>query len=444
LQDGVTRSDKLEEHSDLVKALVAFVKSRGGRTKFIVSEDEVLEHAEQTRESIAHGMVALHPFMTAFHVKRDLQFDPTLCDEFLFRSDPRPEPSDLTESTVFQSVVSAVIDRISSAQEFTVEGLAAQTGIPEHYVDDAMLKLCARGTDLQDTSTGFAWSSDTLKRLRVIAQPLPRANTVQPKSQHGNATEDGSMDIDVFISHSSSDLEIIKQLVGLLRSALGLSAKQILCTSLNGHRLPGGADVKEEIRKKVQGSKVFIGVLSRASLDSLFVAFELGARWGVGKRIVPLLAPGVSASVLRGPLADFNALELSDEGQIYQLLNDIASQLGITSESPAVFSAQVKALASTGSPPLPELGADDPPVERPRSKRAGLDDQTLVQLLADELPDPGFYLFDALDEQWGTEPGTAKRLAAKAAERRERLGEVTEHGIRFGSYVVQRTWKRRR
>lgn len=432
-------SDELEGHSDLVKALVAFVKSRGNRARFRVSEDELLEHTGLTRESIARVLVELSPFMKAFVAKSDLEFDPAFCDEFLFRSDPRPERSDLTESTVFQSIISAVIARISSGQEFTIEGLVAQTGVPEHYVDDVMRRLCARDTDLEATSAGFAWSADTLKRLRVIAQPLQRANTVQPKSQYGNVAllrEDDSMAIKVFISHSSSDLEIVKQLVDLLRSALGLSAKQIRCTSLNGYRLPGGADVKEQIRNEVHGSKVFVGVLSHASLDSLFVVFELGARWGAGLRIVPLLAPGVSASTLRGPLADFNALELSDEAQIHQLLTDVASQLEITCENPAVFSAQVKALASTSPPPLPELGADAQPVKPPRPKRAGLDDKTLVQLLADELPKPGFYLFDALDEMWGTEPGTAKRLAAKAAKRHERLEEVTEQGIRFGSVTV--------
>lgn len=211
-------SDELEEHSDLVKALVAFVRGRGKSERFLVSEDEVLDHTGLTREAIARGIVALSPFMTAFVGKRDLRFTPALCDEFLFRSDPRPEPSDLTESAVFQSIVSAVIGRIGSGQEFTTEGLAAQTGVPDHYVDDVMRKLCARDTDLQETSTGFAWSDDTLKRLRVIAQPLRRGATVQPMNQHRNsALIVDRVDVCIVVA-TEAELTQLKKVFGLSKA----------------------------------------------------------------------------------------------------------------------------------------------------------------------------------------------------------------------------------
>jgi hypothetical protein len=52
--------------------------------------------------------------------------------------------------------------------------------------------------------------------------------------------------VDVFISHSREDLRLVSQVVDLLRTSLNLSAQQIRCTSLDGYRLPAGADTDEK------------------------------------------------------------------------------------------------------------------------------------------------------------------------------------------------------
>jgi hypothetical protein len=65
--------------------------------------------------------------------------------------------------------------------------------------------------------------------------------------------------------------------------------------------------------------------------------FELGARWGCGKHHIPLLARGAGADLLREPLKATNALRLGDESDVLQLVEDIASVLGRTSESPNSF-----------------------------------------------------------------------------------------------------------
>src|SRR5262245_7038271 len=114
--------------------------------------------------------------------------------------------------------------------------------------------------------------------------------------------------IRLFISHSSADVTLARQVVDLFRSSLNLRATEIRCTSVDGYRLPGGANTNAQLRLEVHDAQVLIGIISAASLTSQYVLFELGARWGAGRPLIPLLAPGTPTSVLDGPLSVLNAI----------------------------------------------------------------------------------------------------------------------------------------
>jgi hypothetical protein len=143
--------------------------------------------------------------------------------------------------------------------------------------------------------------------------------------------------IRLFISHSSTDAAFAGSIVELLRLALNLPAESIRCTSVDGHRLPGGADTDDHLRRELREAEAFIGVVSSEGLQSLYVAFELGARWGVGKSLIPLLVPGTPMEALGGPLRGFNALRGDNAAQLHQLVSDIARVLSIRPESPPAY-----------------------------------------------------------------------------------------------------------
>ena len=163
----------------------------------------------------------------------------------------------------------------------------------------------------------------------------------------------GDPAVDIFISHSSSDLEFAKRLLTLLRSALRLPAASIRCTSVDGHRLPGGADTDEQLRREVHGATAFIGIISAASLSSMYVAFELGARWGAERHLLPILTPGADASILSGPLAGVNALRSDNASQVHQMIDEVANLLGVEPERAQVFQAEIDALLSVPASPAP-------------------------------------------------------------------------------------------
>lgn len=156
----------------------------------------------------------------------------------------------------------------------------------------------------------------------------------------------------LFVSHSSKDVDLVVLLVNLIRSGLNLSANDIRCTSVDGYRLPGGANTMDQIRCEVHDAEAFIGVISTASLDSMYVAFELGARWGAHKHLLPILASGTDPSILAGPLAGMNALRCDSAAQLHQLIADLAKQLGVNAEPAAVLQAQIDQILSFEPPYL--------------------------------------------------------------------------------------------
>jgi hypothetical protein len=74
--------------------------------------------------------------------------------------------------------------------------------------------------------------------------------------------------LDIFISHSSQDVDIAELLIELLRAALNIPVNRIRCTSIRGYKLRAGASTDESLRKEVHNSRVLIGLITSASLQS--------------------------------------------------------------------------------------------------------------------------------------------------------------------------------
>lgn len=160
-----------------------------------------------------------------------------------------------------------------------------------------------------------------------------------------------SASMKVFISHSSADKAVAETFVDLLRVALDLAAKDIRCTSVEGFKLSAGSDANEQLRNEVFGCELFVALLSPASMKSIYVMFELGARWGSKGRLTPVMVCGTQPSDLKAPLSGMHAIDGTSESDVHQLLADMAARLSLIGEGPAVYGKALrKFIAASRSP----------------------------------------------------------------------------------------------
>lgn len=168
--------------------------------------------------------------------------------------------------------------------------------------------------------------------------PLTLRNDNRPQQEKANHIPS------IFISHSSIDANLANLILELLRFALNISSKEIRCTSVDGYRLSGGADVEDTLKTEVLNTDILIGLISEKSFDSAYVLFELGARWGTGKKLIPLLASGIEANKLKGPIIGYNALSCKSNSQLHQLVENIAESLNLEVENPSSYQNKIDAI----------------------------------------------------------------------------------------------------
>lgn len=135
----------------------------------------------------------------------------------------------------------------------------------------------------------------------------------------------------VFLSHSHADADLATALVDVVCSALRLRRSDFICTSVDGAGLAGGASASGELRRQIASTVAFVSLLTPKALDSHYVLFELGARWGMRGPHIPLFARG-NKSGLPGPLKDTIALDISEETKVIQFISDLGTLLDSTAE----------------------------------------------------------------------------------------------------------------
>ena len=182
--------------------------------------------------------------------------------------------------------------------------------------------------------------------LNILENLAITSDDPSPSIEGGLATS-----MKIFVSHSSADRDAAEALVDLLRSALGLPAKEIRCTSVEGYKLSAGADSNEQLRTEVFGCEAFVALLSPSSMKSVYVTFELGARWGTKRHLAPIMIGGILASDLRAPLSGIHAITGSSESDMHQLISDLSSLIGRANEGPSVYGKHLRAFVAKAANP---------------------------------------------------------------------------------------------
>lgn len=135
----------------------------------------------------------------------------------------------------------------------------------------------------------------------------------------------------IFISHSHADQEAATALVNFLLSGLHLEDTDIRCTSAPGHQLRFGTTISQILKNDINLTTFVIGLISINSQKADWVPFELGAAWGLGKAILPILSPDIEPRYLPGPLGNLPYITINTNdapSRMMDLLQQLHEELG--------------------------------------------------------------------------------------------------------------------
>lgn len=159
-------------------------------------------------------------------------------------------------------------------------------------------------------------------------------------------------EIDIFISHSHQDIDIAEAFIELFRRGLNVPVERIRCTSVDGYRLPVSTlSIDDQLRREVEQAKVFIAIITPVSLESAYVSFELGARWGTNEFSAPILISSRHKDLLKGPLQNINALYCENRQEIEQFLSRVADKLQLEPVQPVSYQSSIDRLVELSAVP---------------------------------------------------------------------------------------------
>ena len=162
-----------EKHRELIQAIVRFASARGSTKKLLVTQDELVRETGLAAELWPGRTMDLLPLLTFFFGRDDAEIDPVFCAEFSARAAPTEQVRDLTSSALCHVIARSLAERIESNQEFTIEGIAAETGVAQHHVRAEIDRL-SHGAGLTRLANGtHQWDGRaSLDYLRTVLDPL--------------------------------------------------------------------------------------------------------------------------------------------------------------------------------------------------------------------------------------------------------------------------------
>lgn len=252
-----------------------------------------------------------------------------------------------------QRLLRKVADRLGKDPQYIRQQVSRRAS-REGVASPAALVMWARDLGIGVASAVNKLPPHVQQQLAVprVVPPRPTARS-RPTRRQGRRSQtssrrSGRIGRWVFVSHASEDTGLAAALVELFRTALDIPAAELLCTSVDGYRLQAGIDTDDTLRAAVLQSKTLVGIITPASQKSSYVLFELGARWGTNKHLIPLTAKGVSPANLKGPIAGKNALDCSRRPDVQQLIGDLGTILKMEVERPEVYDKHLNRVVRAG------------------------------------------------------------------------------------------------
>lgn len=129
----------------------------------------------------------------------------------------------------------------------------------------------------------------------------------------------------IFISHSTIDRRIADGVVQLMLGAFRIDDVDIICSSVDGHRLKAGTRFSD-LKREIEGAVVIV-LATANSIRSEWVLAEMGAAWATAKHSIIMCGNGLTREDIRGPFRDTLILNLGDKNSIETLISTLEIEL---------------------------------------------------------------------------------------------------------------------
>lgn len=135
--------------------------------------------------------------------------------------------------------------------------------------------------------------------------------------------------VKVFVSHATADQELVEHLCDdILTMGCGLAGDDLFVSSLPEYGVPSGSDLLAYVRSRVTDATLVLAVITHTYPTRPVCVAELGAAWGAGSKLFPVLVPGVDRDRLDGVLKGV-ALRYLNEESVLDELRDAIDALGV-------------------------------------------------------------------------------------------------------------------
>lgn len=133
----------------------------------------------------------------------------------------------------------------------------------------------------------------------------------------------------LFISHATSDKEIIEKFVTMLEQ-IGVSNRQLFCSSINAYGIPqGSGNIYDYIQNEMSNDNLFvIMMLSKNYYDSYMCLNEMGAAWVKKAKYQSILLPGFNFPDIQGAIDPRDiCFKLDDPENRNHALNELKDRI---------------------------------------------------------------------------------------------------------------------
>ena len=124
---------------------------------------------------------------------------------------------------------------------------------------------------------------------------------------------------EIFISHAVADQVLADTFVTFLKEAIGVPAKDIFCSSVDGQGIPLGDDFNEYMKSQIQNPKLVILLMTPRYMESWFCLMELGATWAKSHKALPIVVPPVKFNTISNTLGLKQGWSIDNDAKLIDL-----------------------------------------------------------------------------------------------------------------------------